>query len=251
MNIGIFIPVYHREKLVIECINSLLKTKSAKRDQLIFYVGINGAESSLRSYLNEVKKEFDIKGYRYVVYDPLINMGKPKMVNTLVKAYTKCSPSNKLDYIVSLDSDMVVLDQDWLIKILSFFQEFKEKPLGAICPNQKGNCCHVLDKDPIVYQAAGMTLITRAGNEGVAGGVLVTPYPIWDKLGGYEAHRIYASDDGHYALACSNNELIMGCLKEVSFFHPGEEDEGYINWKRKATSDKLIKKEEKGYVWTK
>jgi membrane peptidoglycan carboxypeptidase len=76
-------------------------------------------------------------------------------------------------------------------------------------------------------------------------------YFVWKQLGGYTAHRIYGSDDGHYALSCSQNNMIMAMIKEATCYHPYEDDQGYITWKRKAIANQLQEEELEGFNFNK
>lgn len=241
-SVGIYVPIYHRYDYVIRSLSSLIETDISDL-KVSFNFGINGADSHLRGFLVDLYNELHTRGITTRVTSPVQNIGKPKIINDLV---TDTIP--KPDYIVSYDSDIIVTDKLWLKKVLEIFTLYQgEKPLGAVCPNQTVNCCHILDKDPIEYLAGPYSLHTRAGNEGVAGGVLVTPYKIWEQLGGYEAHRVYASDDGHYALSCATNNLLMAVALNISVEHPFEHDPKYSDWKQRAARDLLADDEKKGF----
>jgi len=244
--VGIFVPVYHRDNKTKKSISSLLETEARDTSieiELSIYIGINGASQELLSYIEEKKQEFLNKGMRYEVFKSKTNIGKPKIVNIMVECL-----ATEIDYVISYDSDMIVTDPYWVLKFVKIFESYKgDKKIGALCSQQSGNCCHVLDKDPFIYTAGDFTLITRAGNEGVAGGVLVTPFSIWESLGGYMAHRVYASDDAHYALSCANNNLLMAVVKEIEVYHPFEDDSGYVDWKARAARDLLMPEELGGY----
>lgn len=153
-----------------------------------------------------------------------------------------------LDYVLSYDSDMVVEDELWLAKYVDAFEQFLYwSDLGALAAQQSGECCHIMDKDPIRYKSQDFNYVTRAGNEGVAGGALLTPYHVWRTIGGYHAHRIYASDDGHYALSCAQRGLLMCIVNEVVLRHPENDDPAYSAWKHRAVADKLSEDERLGF----
>jgi hypothetical protein len=241
-SVGIYVPIYHRNDYVMRSLSTLIETDISDLN-VSFNFGINGADSHLRSFLVDIYNELHTRGIMIRVTSPAVNIGKPKIINELVEVTIP-----KPQYIVSYDSDIVVTDKLWLKKVLEVFTLYQgDTPLGAVCPQQTGNCCHVLDKDPIEYVAGPYPLASRAGNEGVAGGVLVTPYKVWQQLGGYEAHRVYASDDGHYALSCANNNLLMAVALNISVEHPHEKDPKYSDWKQRAARDLLADDEKKGF----
>ncbi|MBD3260716.1 MAG: hypothetical protein GF334_03430 [Candidatus Altiarchaeales archaeon] len=248
IHVGIFVPVYHREDKVIKSLQSLYDTQRGSGDYILeisVAVGINGARPSLLRYLEEeVRNEFTRREWPYYTEKPMVNLGKPLIVNRMVEQLSTLQP---LDYIVSYDSDMIARDKGWLLSIIDVFENYHgNQDIGAICPNQTGENCHVLTPNPVTIKWGQYHLVSRVGNEGVAGGVLVTSRSRWEQLGGYYAHRIYASDDGHYALACAQNNLLMCVIKEVSVLHPHGDEPQYVEWKSKATGDRLTEKERFG-----
>lgn len=247
-NIGIFIPVYHRDDKVRACINSLLDMEKVEGLHTRVMIGINGASYILRDWLiNDIRDKANERWSSYETCDFCGNIGKPEAINKLVKLATT---DRRLDYVVSCDSDMVAKDPRWLAKLVEAFELFPEwKDLGCLSTEQSGERCHVLDKDPFTYRSLDgrYTYVTRAGNEGVAGGCLITPYHVWRTLGGYHAHRLYASDDGHFALSCAQHNLLMCVVNEVVLEHPRGDDPGYSSWKHRALSDTLKDEEKKGY----
>lgn len=240
--VGIFVPVYHRDNKTKKSISSLLETE-AKDIELYVYVGINGASPELIVYLEEIKQDFLIKGINYNVFKSKTNIGKPKIVNLMVECIAV-----EVDYIISFDSDMIVSDPDWIIKFIEIFETYTgDKKIGALCAQQTGNCCHVLDKDPYEIKVGKYTLRYRHGNEGSAGGVLMTHFTTWNMLNGYRAFSKYGSDDGHMALDLANNDLIMPVVLEIELFHPFEENLGYADWKVRSIRGELSQEEESGF----
>jgi hypothetical protein len=246
--IGIFTPIYHRNDDVEKFLFSMIFSDFGSHE-VSLNIGINGADSFLRYFLDSYATKLlgPFKAIR--VFDAESNIGKPRIINEMVADQISQGP---LDFIVSIDSDFVLMQSDWLIKMVSVYESFDHPvKLGALCSNQKGQNCHVLDKDPIIYPVNGCKVITRAGNEGVAGGLLMSRGSTWEEIGGYHAHRLYASDDGHYALSCAQRGYVMGMLEEVSFYHPFSNDPGYDQWKQRATKDALSTEEQSGYSFKK
>lgn len=250
MNVGIYVPVYFREDKVRKCLESFLITKKSSNKYLLnvfLGIGINGAEKTLHDYIlsffnNHAKKE----GFDVCIHDWNHNHGKPCGVNMMVNHTLKgCT----LDYVCSCDSDMIFIDPNWLLKTVDAFETYNrpDHPLGALCPDQLQSCCHIMNEEKLIYKWGSHEINWRPGNVGTAGGVLFTPYSLWGKFKGYKAHRIYASDDGHYADLCSRNNYIMAVLKDVQVVHPNESDNGYNSWKRKIMVDELPENEKQGY----
>jgi len=253
--VGIFVPVYHREDKVVESVKSLLATDALwtrgglpERVSMRIMVGVNGASKSLTRFLARPDglEKFRYKFGDYRLYKPPTNMGKPKIVNRMVE---DMAAGTHMDYVLSYDSDMVARDPLWLLRMLEAYRSHPMwRDLGALSANQEGGCCHVLDKDPVRWEGGGYSYTSRAGNEGVAGGALLTPYHTWRAIGGYTGHRIYASDDGHYALECARRNLLMCVVNEVSLYHPPGDDREYIEWKHRALTDTLGEDELRG-IW--
>jgi len=247
-SVGIFIPVYYRKDSVKRSIESLASTTlkaDAFQIRACVYVGVNGAGKELNHFLNTVaRKILEAAGFEYVVRDWGKNVGKPATVNSLVKLHRSHST---LDYIVSYDSDIVITDKMWLIKFIDAFEKWQgPKQLGALAADQTGHNCHVI-KRPVSYKAGSYNIVSQEGNFGIAGAVIFTPTKVWDLVGGYKAHRIFASDDGHFVRACYKHKLIMGVLKEVSVLHPTDKNTNYTDWKFRAARDQLKPDEMQGF----
>lgn len=245
-SVGIFSPIYHRNKEVQKFLINLLYSNFSNHDTYLC-LGINGADNNLRYFISSYAEAVSDRFKKILIIDPEENVGKPAIVNTMVKSLEE-QIGKEVDYIVSMDSDLVTVDFNWLNKFQIVFDNYAETPvLGALCANQSGENCHILNVDPMVCNVGDYHIVTRAGNEGIAGGVLMTPNKIWKELGGYSAHRLYASDDGHYALACANKRYLMGMVQEVTFYHPHANNPEYSSWKHRATSDTLSEEEKKGF----
>lgn len=246
MKIGIFIPIYFRELAVERCLNSLLNTNIEGLDVFIC-LGVNGASKKFKFEYLKPYSENNPKFSRVHIFDGNKNFGKPVIINTMAKKY------NEFDYLVSLDSDMCVLNENWLKDFINIFENYKDLALGALCANQTENNCHfaqnlsetlftdinVLDKK--------YTLVHNKRNVGVAGGVLFTSRNIWNLFGGYAANNIYGSDDGHFAYDCYKSGFVFGYVTQIPFFHPFDNDELYSKWKVRASRNSLMKHEENGY----
>jgi hypothetical protein len=251
VGVGIFIPVYHRGDLVRASLDSLHTTlivSSTYSLNVVVSVGINGADESLRGYLVDLNNIYGAKEITYVLYDPKKNIGKPACVNRMVDLLRR---KVKLDYIVSYDSDMVVTEHDWLLKLVEIFEEYVpeagQPKIGALCPNQSDNCCHVLGEDSPFVRYKDYRLVCLPRNEGVAGGVVVTTPMVWDLVHGYQSFRLHGADDAFFVLDCFKKGLVCPVVLDVSVRHPPEDDLRYVDWKVRACRDKLEPHEMRGY----
>lgn len=245
--VGIFIPVYHREEMVKKCLDSLTTTLFHKIDPFLC-IGLNGAKSDFReSYLATYVKEHYGKTFDYIkVFDVGKNIGKPSMVNFMSSRY------NDFNFLVSIDSDMVTINPRWLVDMLKIFHMYRgNKPIGSLCVNQAGNNVHTVKgfTDHLSMKVEEFTLWMTPKNYGVGGGVLMTPRDVWNHIGGYRAHNIYGSDDGHYNLDCASRGKISAYVDEIKFYHPSEESDDYSKWKLRAAKNQLAEDEERGYIF--
>jgi len=250
ITIGMFIPVYHREDKVRRCFESLLeKLQVPEGANLHVRVGYNGGPPVLKEYLTtEVPARLNKRlpgSTSYEVYEPGRNLGKPKIVNHMATTLAAKTPIN---WVLSFDSDLVLVDS-FLDRLLEAYAAFPEpKRLGALSANQLEGNCHRLTAAPVVFSSGKYTYVTQDRNQGVAGGALLTPYHVWKSLGGYRAHRVYASDDGDYTEALAIHNLLICMVKEVAVVHPHPalEDPAYFEWKRKAVQNSLSQEEAEG-----
>ena len=161
----------------------------------------------------------------------------------------------QFDYIISIDSDMICVDPDWLKKMVFVYYKYNQNPsknrsdgssrlLGSLCANQIGLNCHAISpKDPRrveLHVEDKFTLISHLAGDGVAGGVLMSDVNTWKRVKGYNGSKLYATDDGHYNRDCHINNRVVAYLKEVSFYHPFEFKDDYRLWK-----DKIVQEESK------
>jgi len=245
MQVGIFIPVYFREELVKKCLISLMRS-NFDEISVFLCIGINGASKDFKqNFLREyIKRCDDYSIFEFIkVFDFNQNIGKPKMVNTMT---VECPD---FDYMVSMDSDMQVVDPHWLPKFLDVFYTYSTKyrteELGALCANQVGQNVHLTDKLEKLSRKVNKqyTITTTHNNEGVAGGVLIVPLELWKKIGGYSGVNIFGADDGPFMYSCHQLKKIVAYVEEINFYHPPSPDDDYHKWKVKSCKNELDDKE--------
>jgi hypothetical protein len=234
--VSIFIPIYYREELVKQCLASLAHT-DVKEFQLDVTLnrGINGARKSfMDTFLDDYIRINEGTVFSAInVYDPGENIGKAKIINEM--AFT----NSEFDYLVSIDSDMELMDVKWLNKMLSVLLEPNQPfPIGAVCANQINNSMHKITNTKKVTMGE-LTLVCTPGNIGVSGGVLLTSADLWYEIAGYRAGKIFGDDDTSYASDCHMRGMVMGYIEEVEFFHPSDDNVDYAEWKNRAKFSKL------------
>ena len=244
MNILIAIPIYAREEISLNCIKSLLETTVVPNTvNVTVSIGINKASDDLKAILMEIVQKQGYKNIHVELTNFGKNIGKPNAVNSIANG-------KKFDYLVSLDGDMICIQSNWLIGMLSVYEDYNKNPIvatmngvpfkvpmGALCGNQFGYSCHAVDlKHPQTKQikAGSCNIVTVIGGGGIAGGVLMTDYATWMSIGGYDGKTIYGGDDGYYSAQCHLRKKLVAYVKEIGFYHPFEINKQYQDWKVRA-----------------
>jgi len=249
-DVGIFMPVYFREELVIQSLETLLISNFSGLN-VFLCIGINGANDSFKEYLKGYERMHGKSKFKYIdIFEAKMNHGKPRIINLM------SGKNNIFDFLVSMDSDIQTADPDWLRKLIHVYDHYYEvEPIsknhphiGALCANQTGNSVHQAVKlGKMSMKLDGYTLVTTATNQGVAGGVLMTPKHVWNRIGGYRASNIYGSDDGAYVVDCKRIDHIMAYIQEIKCYHPPEDDIKYAEWKMRSCNGELEPHEKAGY----
>jgi hypothetical protein len=238
------LPIYFREEDTNNCLDSLGKT-GIQGLSLSIVLAVNG---TTESQLTQIKERVSSKGLIPGASTKITmfpgNPGKGVSVNKVVEEESKV---NKFDFILSLDSDMVVTDSNWLVNLISDFHiASKYHNLGALACDQSGQCCHVPDS-PVTYSYKGRDFVGSRKNQGQAGGCLLIKAEVWYLLKGYRAFRVYGSDDGHLMADMSTKGLVCLIAKGVSLYHPFQKNMEYCDWKKRACIDALSDKEKGGF----
>lgn len=245
--VGLFIPVYYRETKVRACLDALAQMEHGHFLEIHVRIGFNGGPPSLLEYLEKGVPAGWYNTYSVINFGS--NIGKGAIVNRMVAHVAEHA---RLDYVISMDSDIVVGHPLWVENLVVAFEQCPRwKDLGGLSAQQNGECCHVLDNKPETLSSttSDYSYIIVPENEGVAGGAILTPYHVWRTLGGYRAHRIYASDDADFMFACAKHNLLIPVVNDarVTVFHPPGDDSDYRAWKLRAARDKLSPSELNGF----
>lgn len=247
INILIVIPAYKRESQVINCIRSLMDyTNVVDGIDIQVAVAINEMNTLLRTELDEYKKNSKFPLY---LHDMGSNVGKGIAVNNVASKY-------QFDYIVSMDSDMICIDSNWLLNMLKAYMRYNKSPyknskrnyepryMGCLCTNQRGASAHNVKKNDSrtisIKPSPELTIVSPINGAGVAGGVLMSDSDTWKMIGGYNGGRLFAADDGQFTDDCHRNNRLVGYLDEVYFYHPYELNDDYRKWKNNELSSAFI-----------
>jgi len=246
MKILIAMPIYKRELLALNSIRSIVElTEVDKTFDVTMALGINEMDDMLDSFLSNYKPNTGIK---LDIHKFEKNLGKGIAVNKLASLYD-------FDYIISIDSDMICTDKEWLKKMVFIYLKYNSNParnrsdnsprlMGSLCSNQSGLNCHAIpvnSPNRIELKIDNrFTIISHKAGAGVAGGVLMSDKTTWKLIGGYNGSKVYAADDGHYHGDCQANNRVVAYVNEVSFYHPYEFKDDYRIWKDKIVAEKEI-----------
>lgn len=230
MNILIAIPIYYRDELAYNCAMSLVRNTVVPNDvHVTIAFGVNKCGDELKGHLTNLSLDTTNR-VSIKFHDFNENIGKPSVVNRLSAIY-------QFDYLISLDGDMICIQPDWLVNLIGLYsvcEKLNPDKMGAMCGNQFGACCHILNEQSpsaLVWKCAGFTLIGHMHNEGVAGGILMTNSRTWKTIGGYDSTKIYGGDDGYYSNRCAQIGKQVVYVKEVGFYHPFDLNKSYAAWK--------------------
>lgn len=247
INVLIIIPIYNREGQALNCIRSLVDTTIVSNAvNITIALAANEMNQLLRDYLTSY---IPTARYKIDVHDMGSNVGKGIAVNNVASKYA-------FDYLVSMDSDMICLDPNWLMKMIKAYMLYNEKPyrnsqknnepryLGSLCTNQIGMSAHLVKLgDPGTltnHPSPELSIVTPMNGAGIAGGVLMTDSSTWKLIGGYNGSRLFAADDGHYHGDCYSKNRLVGFLHEVSFYHPHELNDQYRIWKNEMVTSPYV-----------
>lgn len=176
------------------------------------------------------------------VIDTLIlsgmNVGKAVAIDRLVFEGGLCYPNIKGladdDIVLSLDSDITLLTEDFFSKLADFWMTLKGRVSCVVC-QQLGNS---LFKRKMNWRDSGKGFSYFADplGSGIAGGAISTTFRHWKMVNGYETGRgLYGGNDGQLMLNLHQKLGLPVCvIRELMVFHPYEENHEYMTWKREA-----------------
>jgi GT2 family glycosyltransferase len=252
LSVLIVAPVFMRTEKTVNFLSSLMG-KDYSGIEISVAIAINKASPWLESYINSWEKEFE-KLHRdatVFVHKNDKNIGKGKAVNSVVADV--CSAKD-IDFICSIDSDVVQVQYKWLKRLLEVFDvydkeclEFKEEmPLGLVSPNiisAPGVSCNIHNIDRSSESTASLpvgnyTCISPYKNEGIAGPCFLIRKEAWDTVGGYY-DALYIGGNDAYLLQDLWNKGFRALMVENQYYlHPVDSgsEKSYADWKLKMNA---------------
>jgi GT2 family glycosyltransferase len=208
-------------------------------------IAVNDSEEYLTSFIKKFETNFNtIHGDDSCTVMWLDeNIGKGKALNKAVKTY---APEFNPDYICSMDSDIIHIDNNWLHKSLKTFTDYKIhyrnkpkiKPLALVSPNMLEDAVsfnnHLIDRlEGYHIKVRSWSCWTTHNNAGIAGPCFIVDYEAWKKIGGYYDALYIGGNDAYMLndLFRTGYQAIVN--KDVYFIHPKhtKEEEQYTKWK--------------------
>jgi len=223
--IHIFIPVYYREKVVIDAIDSILATyESADYDVRIILIN-NGAEPGLLRYMTANS----IINPDVVLVDYGKNEGKTNGVNKAFEMYSDCT------WVISCDSDIYHLEEGWPGKLVDCYKALKRVGMVSIAYTKNHspmNEAALTNRDQITVNG---TKYSFKWGRGVAGGCFVTSVNMWKKIGGYKAPGVYGGVDGTFVREVNAAGFKCGYIEQIHAIHKvSTAYPKYMAWKAKV-----------------
>lgn len=244
-SIMMILPIYYQDHNVLKTLKSLLKLEVPKGTDIDLFFGVNGSTNRLNFIINKyVERLLEAGAFRTIkVINFGKNIGKGDAINKIYK-----ENKNSYDFLLSADSDINYPNSDFLSVMIEAF--YKAGPFGAIAAEQMGACCHYKE-NYIKTNILGYTLRVYERNEGVAGGVLLIPVDVWERVGGYKtvANSVYGGDDAFFMRDCSMLSLKVPVLENSKVYHPYSSNREYADWKKRSCIGSLEPEEQGGFIF--
>lgn len=238
-------PVFYRTEKTQNFLSALMYNNY---DELTFklVIAVNAAKPALEAFIKKWEVDFKkIHGDNsvHVIWHET-NIGKGKALNGAVKEF---EDEIKPDYIVSMDSDIVQVDRNWLHKCLQTFKDYDEhykdkpkvRPLALVSPNMLSDKVstnnHYIGRMPAYdIKVKNWACWTSDKNTGIAGPCFIIEYNAWKKINGYYDALYIGGNDAHmlYDLHLNNYQAIIN--KDIYIIHPhdsGAKENEYRKWK--------------------
>ena len=221
---------------------SLKRLQDIKDDNIVISYFDNGSRDGSADMLQEY--------YKSGLIDLLVlskkNMGKAYAMNNLFITAMQMYNVSGQDVLISMDSDISIMDRSFPSQVRSIFAEPGVKYLGytyfsdyEMKTKSNYNCY----KNTEVEIIDGRHYDVLENQHGLGGGILAMPASRFSAVNGYNQHlgpkgtpAIYGGDDAvllrDLFLAFPNEKAL--CCTEQMIVHPENDDEEYKQWKKEV-----------------
>ena len=241
MKILVITPIYHRPEKTKSFLSSLMSYDTDGLE-VRTVVMVNGANKKLENDIKSWEKRYsNANGKKSItVVFPGDNLGKGASLNEAVNDYAK---NFEWDYVINLDSDIVLIHNNWMKKLLATFFDYERSgisgKLGCVAPNMVISPFsinnHKWDLEGNQHLIGTAKCWFPLNNTGIAGPCFVISREMWDAVGGYYEGLKLGGQDG-YMMSDSWKVGFRACVNlDTWIIHhkDDEEDQGYREWKMK------------------
>lgn len=205
--IAVIVLAYNRVDMLRKCVENVLLRTSDKTTELL--VWDNASTDTTPEYLASVQ-------------DPRLRVVRSE-TNIGLNAFAKALPLTNVEYLITLDEDVIDAPEGWDSVMLDAFQRLPD--VGFLAANQvddpNSECAWIMHhRDKHLYtdhEVNGVRLL-----EGPVGGwCAMTSRSIHDSVGGYPTHprHIFFHHDAAYIKSIATVGLRASVLRDLSVFH--------------------------------
>lgn len=232
VKVNIFAPTYHRFEMTKRCLESVIPMVESSQFDTKLFICDNNSDSEMQSWLKTLISD----KVRVIISER--NIGKAGIIN---KVYS--SIGRDFDFIISLDSDLVFIDEGYNFIDEMVIAKNNNPEFGILSTFQQNNDQHLWDGLPRVKNTNNHSIAFGKFNS-IAGGCIILHSQLWAQLGGYSLHGgVYGFDDGLMMQSVHLSGKLTGVIKNVRLYHPHDEDDDYRDWKRAN----IAKRQQKGF----
>jgi glycosyltransferase involved in cell wall biosynthesis len=207
------------EKMVINRLAEVVDKVDAEKFDIQVHICDNNSPLEFKKWL------LDTYDKKFKLFLSNENIGKARIVNHVHKSARKC------DYVCSMDSDMMIKNEDFFDHMTYGLDNFDGK-IGLVCAEQDKGSIHKRSMLTTKLENAGHTYMCSPIG-GTAGSCLMIKNDTWKAVGGYaEFDNIFGGNDGWVVAQVTKRLKKLTALSvEGVCDHIGEHTQQYHSWK--------------------
>lgn len=172
----------------------------------------------------------------------VINYGKYKCINDSVSFVKN---NNYYDYIIFLDHDIHfdIITIDYLDKIMNMNLYINNKKIGLMAFNHKQDIRHQqnIHENYIKYDTLDIYYSDTVGS--IATGAYIIKSDIYSNIGEFSTISVYGLDDYYLCKRLDDNNYVNIVIGNCYVYHPFDNNNIYITWKRQMIETLINKKD--------